>query len=70
MKKNQNFKKRVNLCFLHRKGIFMRQNLTCGLILSRLSRVKLKFSLHLLPQNLANNRNFAIFAPHLAYEVQ
>ena len=45
MKKNQNFKKRGNVHFLHRKGIFM-----C--------------------QNFVINRNFAIFAPHLAYEVQ
>ena len=70
MKKNQNFKKRGNVHFLHRKGIFMCKNLTYGLILSRLSRVKMIFSLHLLLQNFANNRNFAIFAPHLAYEVQ
>lgn len=45
MKKNQNFKKRGNVLFLHRKSTFMLQN-------------------------FAINRNFAIFAPHLAYEVQ
>ena len=45
MKRNQNFKKRGNVHFLHRKCIFM-----C--------------------QNFAINGNFAIFAPHLAYEVQ
>lgn len=41
----QNFKKRGNVHFLHKKSTFMLQN-------------------------LANNRNFAIFAAHLAYEVQ
>ena len=45
MKKNQIFKKRRNVHFMHMKGIFMLQN-------------------------FVNNRNFAIFAPHLAYEVQ
>ena len=45
MKKNQNFKKKRNVNFLHMKGIFM-----C--------------------QNFVITRNFAIFAPHLAYEAQ
>ena len=62
MKKNQNFKKRVNLCFLHRKGIFMRQNLTCGLILSRLSREKC-FFLHSLLQNLEGKKKRAYLCP-------
>ena len=70
MKQNHNYKKKRIVHSLHRKAIFMLQNLTNGLILSRLNRVKIKFSLHLLLQNLVNNRNFAIFAPHLAYEVQ
>ena len=41
----QNYKKCGFVLFLHKRSIFMLQN-------------------------LVNNRNFAIFAPHLAYEVQ
>ena len=41
----QNYKKCRFVRFLHKRSIFM-------------------------PQNLVNIRNFAIFAPHLAYEVQ
>lgn len=45
MKKNQYYKKRVFVHYLHRKSTF-------------------------LLQNLVINRNFAIFATCLAYEVQ
>ena len=41
----QNYKKCRFVLFLHKRSIFMLQN-------------------------LVNNRNFSIFAPHLAYEVQ
>lgn len=70
MKKNLYYWKIQFVRFWHKKGTFLLQNLTVGLILSRLSIAKVNFFMHSLLQNLVINRNFAIFAPHLAYEVQ
>lgn len=70
MKKNLYDRKCKFVRFRHKKSTFLIKNLAVGLILSRLSIEKVNFFMHSLLQNLVNNRNFAIFAPQLAYEVQ